>query len=123
MKITDVYRAYEEGRLTTVDLGVWSFLSWYSDRAGYYCEPRSITATRVGLSVRQLRASVDRLSACGVLKILSKKGSRRLRWRVETKAKKEEKEPENVVRLAEVKQVREQTEKGSKPPALSHLPF
>ena len=116
MKIKEVFANFDEGKLSTLDLGVWCFLSWNSDRNGLYTKSRKETVSLLGISPRQLRSSIERLASAGILKSESKKGSKKTRWRVLTKVKRGE-----VIPLKQVG--KQQRETGEKPAALSHLPF
>ena len=79
--------AVESGELRALDLGVWSYLSWRSDRQGIYTKSRVATAEALGLSVGDLKSSVKRLQQAGAVKNLSPRGSRRIQWAIMPKHK------------------------------------
>jgi len=120
--IAEIMRALDEGKITALDLGVWSWLSWQSDRAGVYSAARAATADQLRITERQLRASFERLASVGAIVVLTKKGKRRSRWGIRPKFdKKEKKQPKNVIPLQQTNKGGDTTEK--KPAALEGLPF
>ena len=113
-------QAVSAGEITVEDLGLWSFLSWESDRSGVYSAPRKATASHVGFTDRQLRASFERLASIGAIVSLTKKGSRKARWGIKPKfGKQSQSKPETKGSV----QGDQKTEKTEKPDALKHLPF
>lgn len=118
--IDRIMQAVKAGDLTVEDLGLWSFLRWESDRTGVYSAPRKSTASQVGLTERQLRASFERLASVGAIVSLTKKGSRKARWGIKPKfggtKPKEQPKPE-------IKGDVQGDQKTEKPDALKHLPF
>ena len=66
MKVNAVFNAHEQGHLTSLDLGVWCFLSWHSDRSGLYTDTRAATASRLSITVRQLKSCVESVLSQGL---------------------------------------------------------
>jgi len=115
--IARIMQAVRAGEITVEDLGLWSFLSWESDRSGVYSAPRKATASQVGFTDRQLRASFERLASIGAIVSLTKKGSRKARWGIKPKfGKQTQSKPE-------IKGSVQGDQKTEKPDALKHLPF
>jgi len=124
--IARIMQAVRAGEITVEDLGLWSFLSWESDRSGVYSAPRKATAysaprkataSQVGFTERQLRASFERLASIGAIVSLTKKGSRKARWGIKPKfGKQTQSKPE-------IKGSVQGDQKTEKPDALKHLPF
>lgn len=122
MKVNAVFNAHAQGHLTSLDLGVWCFLSWHSDRAGLYTDTRAATASRLSISVRQLKSCIERLARAGVVSVESARGRKGVRWIVNTKTKAARAAPDNVVSIKKTHTAEGQADT-HKPDLLQGLPF